>query len=143
MTMPEEGAVSLMVVDDNEEHRLALAKILAKEGYRVAQAADGEEAVALLSHSREGFDLIIADLRMPKKNGLQLLQELRELSPQTLVIILTAYGEPESFQEAMRRGAFEYLHKPIRREEVLGVIEKAVRWQRARGQGMGLSIQGP
>lgn len=132
--MRDRPTVSLMIVDDNKAHRCALAKIFAKEGYRVAQAADGEEAITLLSRSPEGFDLIIADLRMPKKDGLQLLQELKQMSPQTMVIILTACGEPESFREAMKRGAFEYLHKPIRREEILRVVEKAVGWQIKRSK---------
>lgn len=125
--------MNLMVVDDYMEHRLALAKILSKEGYRVTQASSGEEAIALLSLSDEPFDLVIADLRMPKKNGLQLLEEIKRLCPQTMVIILTAYGEPESFREAMEQGAFEYLHKPIRREEILEAVEKALKWRR-KGQ---------
>jgi len=129
--MREGQTVSLMVVDDYMEHRCALAKILSKEGYRVVQAASGEEAMAFLSLSEEPFDLVIADLRMPEKNGLQLLEEIKHLYPQTMVIILTAYGEPESFKEAMKRGAFEYLHKPIRREEILEAVERALKSRRS------------
>ena len=126
---------NLLIVDDHQEHRLALAKIFAKEGYPVTLAADGEEAIQLLL--RGSFDLVITDLRMPKKDGLQLLKEIRQVSPRILVILITAYGGSESFMEAMRGGAFSYLDKPVKREDILRMVEKALRWRKAMDEAFG------
>ncbi len=126
--MKDEPRANLLIADDNREHRQALAKIFSKEGYTVALASDGEEAIDILS--KDSFELIITDLRMPRKGGLQLLKEIKDKSPQTMVIIVTAYGEYVSYHEAMSMGAFDYLNKPIKREEILLVAEKALTWKK-------------
>lgn len=132
--MKDEPRANLLIVDDNRGHGQALAKLFSKEGYKVALATNGEEALEILS--KDSFELIITDLRMPRKGGLQLLKEIKALNPQTMVIIVTAYGDYISYHEAMSGGVFEYLNKPIKRNEILAVAEKALIWRKAIGNNL-------
>ena len=101
----------ILVADDEEGLREFVADALTDDGHVVARAADGAEALQHLS--RESFDLVITDLRMPRIDGLAVLQRLRAEQPDAEAIMLTAHGSVESAVEAMRLGAFDYLEKPI------------------------------
>jgi DNA-binding NtrC family response regulator len=118
----------IMVVDDEVNIREALAALLEEDGYEVAASASAEEAMERLG--REPFDIVISDLRMEGRSGLDLLQSLRETSPATEVIILTAYGTVEGAVEAMKLGAYDYISKPIDRRRLSLLIDKALEKQR-------------
>ena len=115
---------SVLIVDDDDTLRATLEKIFAKAGYRAQAARNAQEAVKRFSE--EGWDLVLADLKMPRRNGLSLLDELVELRPDAKVVIMTAYGDDDTRQDAMDRGAFAYLDKPVSRAELLALCQKAL-----------------
>jgi two-component system response regulator PilR (NtrC family) len=106
----------ILVVDDERSMREMLEIFLAREGYSVAACASGSEALRHLSH--EDFDLVITDINMPGLSGFDLLREVREKDPGLPVLMITAYGSPDSAVQAMKKGATDYLTKPFRIEEV-------------------------
>lgn len=114
----------ILVVDDEPNSREGLSKILTKEGYEVITADNGE--AALEQAEKEAFDLIITDLKMPNINGMDVLEKIRESKPDIGVVIVTAYGEVDSYLKAMTLGAYEYLNKPIKLDELRRVIHKAM-----------------
>ena len=114
----------ILVVDDEENAREGLSKILTKEGYRIETAANGKEAVDALKH--RSFDLVITDMRMPLMDGFEVLREIKKMKESVGVIMITAYGEVESYLEAMDMGAFEYINKPVRVNELKKVIIKVL-----------------
>src|SRR5574341_2492129 len=124
MAMSPEWNPTILVVDDDRAHSKALAKIFERAGYQVSSANDGQEALTILTG--RPFDLVITDLRMPRKNGLELLHGIRALSPQLPVIIVTAFGEWISYMDAMEGGAVDYMSKPVRREDILMAARKAL-----------------
>jgi DNA-binding NtrC family response regulator len=111
---------TLLVADDEAAIRESLSEVLRDEGYEVAEAADGLAAIAALQG--RDFDLVIADLRMPGADGIEVLRRTRELAPQTLVILITAYASLETAVEALRQGAHDYILKPLIVEDVLGKV---------------------
>ena len=112
----------ILVVDDEENARIALSKILTREGYDVASAGNGFEALNYLRG--KDVELIITDINMPEMNGMAFLRELNRSHPASHVIMITAYGEVESYIEAMNLGAFEYINKPVKLDELNKVIRK-------------------
>jgi DNA-binding NtrC family response regulator len=112
----------ILVVDDEENTRIALKRLLSREGYDVQTAANGLEALHSLRSCPA--ELIITDLNMPEMNGLAFLRELNRDYPSSNVIMITAFGEVESYLEALNLGAFEYLNKPLRLEELRKVMGK-------------------
>ncbi|MBT1072694.1 response regulator [Pelotalea chapellei] len=112
----------ILIVDDEENARNGLAKLLSREGYEISTAANGHEALNYL-RSRE-VELIITDINMPEMNGITFLRELNRTHPASNVIMVTAYGEVESYIEAMNLGAFEYVNKPVKVEELIKIIAK-------------------
>ncbi|MBI5788690.1 MAG: response regulator [Candidatus Schekmanbacteria bacterium] len=117
----------ILVVDDEESSRTGLSKILARSGYEVLTAGDGEEALGKVRGA--ACHLIITDMKMPKMGGIELLREVKKLQPEIGVIMVTAYGEVDSYLEAMNLGAFEYLNKPIKVDELKKVISKVLEEQ--------------
>ena len=115
----------ILVVDDEENARIALSKILTREGYDVASAGNGYEALNYLRG--KDVDLIITDMNMPEMNGMAFLRELNHCHPASNVIMITAYGEVESYIEAMNLGAFEYINKPVKFEELNKIICKILK----------------
>ncbi len=121
----------ILVADDEAGVRSFLAETLELGGHEVAQAADGEEALALLA--RRAFDLLVTDLRMPKRDGMEVLREAHARQPDLEVIVLTAHGSVSSAVEAMRLGAFDYLQKPVDgQDQVLLLAERALERRRLR-----------
>jgi two-component system response regulator (stage 0 sporulation protein F) len=112
----------ILIVDDEENARMGLSKLLAQEGYEVDSVANGYEALDFLR--REKVNLVISDINMPEMNGLVFLRELNRHFPSTSVIMITAYGGVESYLEAMNLGAFEYINKPVKLEELKSVMKK-------------------
>jgi len=115
---------SILVVDDDTEMRALLLDVLRNEGYEVAEAKNGTEAVRAL-RARE-FDIILMDKNMPGPSGLDLLPGFRRVCPRSQVIMMTAYGDVPSFMEAAEKGAVEFLFKPFRMEEMKAAITKAL-----------------
>lgn len=118
----------ILVVDDEINIREALAALLEDDGHRVNAAASSEQALEILREDQ--FDVVISDLRMKGGSGLDLLRWIRESCPATEVIILTAYGTVEGAVEAMKLGAYDYVAKPVDRERLGLLIEKALEKQR-------------
>ena len=117
-------AATILVVDDEENAREGLSKILSKEGYSVDMASNGKEAIETLR--RQSFDLVITDMKMPLMDGFEVLREIKKMNENIGVIMITAYGEVESYLEAMNMGAFEYINKPVRVNELKRVISKVL-----------------
>ena len=117
-----ESIKRILIVDDEENTRIGLTKLLTQEGFEVDSAANGTDALALMSQRK--VSLVISDINMPEMNGLNFLRELSRKYPSTNVIMITAYGGVESYLEAMNLGAFEYLHKPVRLDELKSVMKK-------------------
>ena len=114
----------ILVVDDEAIARENLVHVLVKAGYRATAAADGREALAVLAG--DPFDLVITDLRMPGLNGMELLTAVKRRHPEVEVIVATGYAAVDSAVSAMRLGAFTYVAKPVRVEEVLAQTAKAL-----------------
>ncbi|WP_303721080.1 response regulator [Malonomonas rubra] len=112
----------VLIVDDEENARIGLKKLLALEGFQVDAVENGFEALEYLAN--HPVDLVITDINMPEMNGLVFLRELNRSYPTVNVIMVTAYGGVESYLEAMNLGAFEYLNKPVRLEELKAVMER-------------------
>ena len=122
----------ILLVDDDREFLKAMKKMFEKSGYIVTLAGDGMEALEILS--RDAFDLIISDLRMPNLNGIELMEEISRKKLDVPVIFITAYGEVESYMDLMNLGAFEYINKPVRGREILSVVERALANHRSSSQ---------
>jgi DNA-binding NtrC family response regulator len=122
MTGP--AGAKVLVVDDEAGMRKSLAIMLRRDGYVVAEAAGGTEAVEQLG--REVFDLVVADLNMADLSGLEVLRHVRHASPDVEVMLMTAYGTIESAVEAMKLGAFDFITKPFQAEEILLRVRNAV-----------------
>lgn len=112
----------ILIVDDEENTRIGLSKLLSQEGFEVESAANGNDALDLIGQRK--VSLVISDINMPDMNGLTFLRELSRNFPSTNVIMITAYGGVESYLEAMNLGAYEYLHKPVRIDELRSVMKK-------------------
>src|SRR3954468_12061294 len=115
----------VLVVDDELSLRKVLAATLQREGYQVEVAADGEEA--LLALERDGADVVVTDLVMPKMDGLSLLRKVVASHPDVPVIVVTAHGRVDSAVEAMKAGAFDFVTKPFEHAELKAIIAKAAR----------------
>jgi DNA-binding NtrC family response regulator len=122
----------ILVVDDEEYMLKLFRKILAKEGHEVLSADSGVEAVDLVKE--EAFDLMISDLVMPDFDGMDLLKEIKTRYPDMPFIVITAYGTVESAVEAMKTGAFDYLTKPFRKDDILLVVGKALQYCQLRDE---------
>jgi DNA-binding NtrC family response regulator len=114
---------NILVVDDEAAQREILRTILAAEGYEVETARNASEA--LEKGGRRRFDLVITDLRMPGADGMSLVRELSKEDPPTLVIIMTGFGSLDSAEQAMKQGAFDYLAKPLERDDLLRIVGRA------------------
>ncbi len=114
----------ILVVDDELSMREFLEIMLTKEGYRVQTAVNGKKALDLAE--REVFDLAIIDIRMPKMDGIETLIRLKEISPETVILMITAYASTDTAIRAMKQGAYDYITKPFKIEEIKMTIQKAL-----------------
>lgn len=118
----------ILVVDDEQSLREVLSIMLKRAGYAVTAVADGEEAIEQVQ--KEIFDLVITDLRMPKVGGMEVLRAVKSASPETVVLIITAFATADSAVEAMKQGAYDYLTKPFQVDEVQLIIRNALEKRR-------------
>lgn len=123
--MAKQKKDTILAVEDNASMRELLKKVLEKNDYRVLEAKDGREALVLLKKHPE-ISLVVTDIRMPKMNGMSLLEEIVDSKSGVKVILITAFGEVEQYLDAMNTGAFEYLNKPFKNQELLDVVKRAL-----------------
>ena len=114
----------VLIVDDDASFRRVVEYTLEEEGYEPVTSANGVEALAKFSESE--FSLVITDVRMPEMDGLKLLRRTQAISPEVPVIVVTAYAAVEDAVEAMREGAFDYITKPVNRDELKLAVRKAL-----------------
>ncbi len=118
----EAHAPTMLIVDDNEVLRERLAKALVQRGYLVKTASNYEEAIA--AAQEESPEMAVVDLRMPGRNGLDLLRDLREIDPATKVVMLTGFGSTANVVDAMKLGATNYITKPADADDVLAAFAR-------------------
>lgn len=126
----------VLVVDDEMVIREILSDFLTMEGYQVLTAADGDEALELLE--AHPVNLVISDLKMPRMGGLELLANLRETHSEVVTLIMTGYGTVATAIEAMKRGAFDYVLKPFKVEEVMHTVRRGLEQQQLRAENIEL-----
>jgi two-component system response regulator HydG len=126
------AAGKVLVVDDQRNMRATTAMILRAAGHAVQEAEDG--AAALRRIAAEAFDVVLTDLRMPEVDGMEVLRSAQQLAPETQVIVMTAYGTIESAVEAIRQGAYDFLAKPFKEDELLLRVSKALEKRRLLGE---------
>ncbi|SLM47923.1 Transcriptional regulatory protein ZraR [Nitrospira japonica] len=124
----------ILVVDDEKSLREVMSIMLKRAGYAVTEAADGEEAIGQVN--KDIFDLVITDLRMPKAGGMDVLKAVKSSSPDTVVLVVTAFATADSAVEAMKQGAYDYLTKPFQVDEVQLIIRNALEKRRLSTENM-------
>jgi two-component system response regulator AtoC len=123
--MEQEATAKILVVDDDEATQELLREVLSEAGHRVVTSGSGEEA--LEAGKRESFDVIISDMKLGENlSGLDVLRAYKDIQPESEVILITAFGSMETAIEAVKAGAFDYLSKPFKIEEVLLQVERAL-----------------
>ncbi len=127
----------ILIVDDELNMRLVLKVLLNKEGYDVATAADGLEALKILKSG--DIEVVVTDMKMPKLDGMGLLERVMEEYPSTPVIVITAHGTIAKAVDALKKGAFDYITKPFDQDELKNVILKAIKTRRLNEEELFLS----
>ncbi len=115
---------NILIIDDEPSIRDSMSQVLRKEGYQVKEAAEGKEGLKIFT--QEFFHVVFLDLKLPGLKGMDVLSKIKELSPETPVIIITGYASIESAVEAMKRGAFDYMAKPFTPEELRVITKRAL-----------------
>src|SRR5258708_24819351 len=118
----------VLIVDDEKFIRDILADFLGMEGYIVRTAEDGSAALAELNNAH--YDLVISDLKMPRMGGIELLDAIGTTAPNALMVIMTGFGTVETAIDAMKRGAYDYILKPFKVEDVIRVVQRGLEKQR-------------
>lgn len=129
----------ILVVDDDQSFRLLIGKHLKKEGYNVTFAENGINALQILKE--ESFDVIISDQQMPEMDGIELLSKINNLYPDIPFIMLTAFGDIKKAVSAVKLGAYDYLEKPYRIEDLLTTINRALEHKRLNAENKKLKSQ--
>src|SRR5438105_14488637 len=123
-----EESPRVLVVDDEKVIREILSDFLTMEGYVVRTVEDGQSALRELQ--RRSYNLVISDLKMPNMGGLELLEQISENNLNVLTVIMTGFGTVETAIEAMKKGAYDYILKPFKVEEVVHVVQRGLEKQR-------------
>src|SRR5580658_10637047 len=127
---------SILVVDDESEIREGLEMLLTSEGYGVSSAGTGASGLAKLEE--HPFDLLLLDVSLPDRNGIDLLREIRLRDPQLSVVLITAYGSIDMARTAFKNGAMDYITKPWSNDELVGQISLAIEGRRLREENVQL-----
>jgi DNA-binding NtrC family response regulator len=129
----------ILVVDDDLEIREGVADVLRQAGYHVDEAKDGKKAIKCIETG--SYDLVLTDLNLPKANGMKVLRHVLDESPDTICIILTGFGTIKGSVEAIKMGAFDYISKPVKSDEIVIVVEKALKFRRLERENILLKQQ--
>jgi len=124
----------ILVVDDEKGMREFLSIMLEKEGHEAVTAKDGVEAIGLLDD--DIFDLVITDVKMPGKGGVEVLKAVKEKSPDTVVLMITAYATTETAVEAMKEGAYDYIMKPFKVDEIRVIVSNALEKRKLKEENL-------
>src|SRR5438445_4129746 len=127
---------SILVVDDESEIREGLELLLTSEGYGVSSAGTGASGLAKLEE--RPFDLLLLDVSLPDRNGLDLLREIRARDPHLSIVLITAYGSIDMARQAFKSGALDYITKPWSNDELLAQVAQAVESRRLREENVHL-----
>ncbi|MBF0518960.1 MAG: sigma-54-dependent Fis family transcriptional regulator [Nitrospirae bacterium] len=114
----------ILIVEDEKSMNEILRMLLEGEGYEVVSAYDGREGLEAVK--KDIFDIVLTDIKMPVQTGFEVLREVKEQSPETIVIMITAFGTTEDAIEAMKAGAYDYVNKPFKIDEIRLIIKKAL-----------------
>jgi DNA-binding NtrC family response regulator len=131
--------MNILIVDDEEVLQDILTVLIRREGHTPLSATTGEEGLAVLE--REEVDLVLLDLMLPGMHGLEVLRQIREHFPDVVVVVITAFSSIDSAIEAMREGAFHYIPKPFKNEEVLLTVRKGLEQRRLTAENRSLKEQ--
>ncbi len=131
--------MNVLVIDDEEVLQDILTSLLQREGHTTFSAPSGEEGLALLG--REEIDLVVLDLMLPGMSGLEVLRRIRDADPDQVVVVITAYSSIEGAIDAMRQGAFHYIPKPFKNDEVLLTVRKGLEQRRLAAENRALREQ--
>lgn len=129
----------LLIIEDEETLRESLKRVFSAEGYDVVTAADGETALTMLDAG--SYDLLLTDILLPGMNGIELLKKCREINPEQMVIVMTAYASLETAVESLRGGAYDYIIKPLIHDEVKRIVRNALRELSLRSENLLLKRQ--
>ena len=121
----------ILIADDDDAHRIMLTTLLTGWGYRTFEADDGSTAIEMVK--KRPFDLILMDIRMVKVSGLEALEAIKGINPSIPVIVVTAYSSVETAIDAMKKGAYEYLTKPLDVGALLRCLDE--QHDQAKGSG--------
>jgi len=132
--MDRSGGARLLIIDDEANMRDMLSRLLKRAGYRVDTAADGRQGIERLAG--EHFDFVLCDLKMPKMDGMSFLKAARERLSATTVIMMSAYGTIDTAVEAMKHGAYDYISKPFKIDEVVLTLKKAQERERLKRENL-------
>ena len=124
----------ILVVDDEPSMLEFLEIMLKKEGYDITCATGGGEAIELCRGNP--YDMVITDIKMPKVTGLDVLHQVKEISPETIIILITAYATMETAVQAMKDGAYDYISKPFRVDEIKKIIKNALEREAQKKEGI-------
>jgi NtrC-family two-component system response regulator AlgB len=122
----------LLIVDDERSIRESLVTFFGLRGHEVREAGSGLKATMMLAHQQ--FDLVLTDFRMAEMNGLELLEKIKKVDPDSLVVLMTAYATVENAVAAMRAGAYDYVTKPFTLEQIQAVAERALQFRRLQAE---------
>lgn len=136
MASTSEDRPRILVVDDEKVIRDMLADFLGMEGYVVRTAEDGASALSELEKGH--YDLVISDLKMPRMGGIQLLDAIGKTAPDAITVIMTGFGTVETAIDAMKRGAYDYVLKPFKLDEVVHVVQRGIEKQRMAAENLRL-----
>ena len=119
--------VNILVVDDEKVMRSFISDALTDAGYKVEVASNGEEALSKIKHSP--FEILLTDLMMPGMDGIEVIQKVKEVNSNVCAIVITGYPSIETAVEAMRKGAYDYIAKPFKLDELMIVVKRAIERQ--------------
>ena len=126
----------VMIIDDEPMMRITIRDALVADGYKVATAETGEKGLSL--HRQTPADILITDLKLPDMDGIQVLKEIKTVTPETQVILITAYGSIDSAVTAMKEGASDYLTKPFAIDELRLIIKRILRMRQLEVENLSL-----
>ena len=129
--MSGQETTNILVVDDDRSMREFLDILLSKEGYKVSLADSGKSGCDALT--REHFDLVVTDIRMKDVNGIDVLKKAKEINPDTMVVMISAFATADTAVEAMKEGAYDYIPKPFKVREFKNIIKDTLKSRKNNG----------